>query len=106
MMKINPKQLEKAMKQMGIKQEEIQAEEVIIKTADKEIVISSPNITKVNMMGQDSYQISGQISERPLQKFGRDDIKMIMEQTGCTEKEAENVLEETGDLASAILKLK
>lgn len=105
-MKINPKQLEKAMKQMGIKQEEIHAEEVIIKTAEKEIVISSPNVTKVNMMGQDSYQISGQISERPLQKFGKDDIKLIVEQTGCTEQEAAAALGETGDLASAILKLK
>ncbi len=54
-MKINPKQLEKAMKQMGVKSEEIPADEVIIKSQDKEIVISNPQVQKVNMMGQESF---------------------------------------------------
>ena len=63
-MKINPKQLEKAMKQMGVKSEDIPADEVIIRSAGKEIVISNPTVTKVNMMGQDSFQISGSVSER------------------------------------------
>ena len=32
---INPKQMQKAMKQLGMKQEEIQATEVIIKSPEK-----------------------------------------------------------------------
>ena len=54
LMKINPKMLEKAMKQMGIKSEEILAEEVIIKTGDKELVILNPQVTRINMGGQES----------------------------------------------------
>ena len=37
---------------MGIKQIEIDATEVIIKTPDKEIIISEPQVSKVNMMYQ------------------------------------------------------
>ena len=105
-MKINPKMLEKAMKQMGIKSEEIQANEVVIKCPDKEIVISNPQISKVNMAGQESFQISGEVSEKSSEKFSEDDIKLIIEQTGVSEEEAKKTLEETGDIASAIIKLK
>ena len=51
-MKLNPRQIEKAMKRMGIQADQIEAEEVIIKTPEKDIVISSPQVTKMNMMGQ------------------------------------------------------
>ncbi len=105
-MKINPKQIEQAMKKMGIKQEEISADEVIIKTQDKEIVISNPQVMRVNMMGQESFQITGEVSERSAERFSREDIKLIMDQTGSTEEQAKTALEETGDIASAILKLK
>ncbi len=105
-MKINPKQLEKAMKQMGIKQDQIEATEVIIKSGEMEIVISNPQVMKVNMMGQESFQITGDVSERSAEKFSKDDIKLIIEQTGASEELAKKTLEETGDIASAILKLK
>ncbi len=105
-MKINPKMLEKAMKQMGIKSEEILAEEVIIKTGDKELVILNPQVTKVNMGGQESLQITGEITERSKSKFSDEDLKIIMEQTGVTKEQAAKALEEAGDIAEAILKLK
>ena len=105
-MKLNPKQIEKAMKKMGIQSQEIEAEEVVIKTVDKEIVISSPQVARVNMMGQDTFQVSGEVSERSLEKFSPEDVKMVVEQTGCTEEDARKTLEETGDIAEAILKLK
>ena len=49
---INPKQMEKAMKQLGMKQEAIEAEEVVIRCNDKEIVIRNPDVSKINMMGK------------------------------------------------------
>jgi nascent polypeptide-associated complex subunit alpha len=105
--KINPKQLEKAMKQMGIKQEEIDATEVIIKTHDKELVIRNPHVAKVNMMGQESLQITGSIEERDLKPYKEEDVKTVMEQANCSEKEAKEALEKSkGDLAEAILSLK
>lgn len=105
--KINPKQIEKAMKQMGVKQEEIDATEVTIKTHDKELVIRNPHVTKVNMMGQESLQITGSIEERELKSYKEEDVKTVVEQAGCSEKEAKEALEKSkGDLAEAILSLK
>ena len=51
------------MKQMGIKQESLDAEKVTIKTRDKNLVIENPNVVKVNMMGQETFQITGEIRE-------------------------------------------
>lgn len=103
---VNPKQLKQAMKKMGVKQEEIEAEEVIIKTKDKEILIRNPQVSKVKMMGQESIQITGDIEERSLEKFNEDDVKTVMEQTNCSEEEAKESLESKGgDLAAAILDL-
>lgn len=105
-MKINPKQMEKMMKQMGIQTQEIPAEEVIIKSADKELVITNPQISKVSIGGQETYQIIGEAVERATEKFSSDDIQMIVDQTNCSEEEAKKALEETEDIAEAILKLK
>ena len=66
--KVNPQQMQKMMKQLGMKQEEIPAEEVIIKCHDKELIIRNPSVQKVNMMGQESIQITGDIEERALEK--------------------------------------
>lgn len=103
---LNPKQLEKAMHKMGVQQEEIDATEVIIKTKDKELIIHNPSVSKINMMGQESFQIAGKVEERePEYKTG--DIKLIMEKTGCSEEKARTALEESGgNLAEAILKVK
>lgn len=107
---IDPKMMKMAMKKMGIKQEEIEAKEVVIKLADKEIVVKNPSVQKVNMMGQETFQISGEIEERGLEanyeKFNSDDVKTVAEQAGCSEAEAKKALDETGDIAEAILKLK
>ena len=105
-MRINPRQIERAMKQMGMQSEQIDAEEVIIKTADKDIVISNPSVTLVNAMGQQTYQIMGDTEERSKEKFINDDVKMVMEKAGVGEEEAKKALEEEGDIAAAILKLK
>ena len=106
-MKINPKQMEKLMKQMGMQMDNIEAERVIIVTKDNKIVIENPQVAKVRMMGQETFQVSGgEISEEAKEKFSNDDVKMIMEQTGALEEEACAALEETQDIAEAIVKLK
>ena len=105
--KIDPKQMEKMMKQMGIATENIDATEVVIKTSGKEIIISEPQVSKIKMGGQETFQIVGKVSERSLEKFSSEDVKTVIEQTGISEAEAREVLEETnGDLAEAIMKLK
>ena len=107
---MNPRQMKQAMKRMGIQQEEIDAKEVIIKLEDKEIVISNPQVSKVNMMGQDTYQIIGEEEIRDLDstpEISEDDVKTVVEQTGASEADAKAAIEECkGDLAEAIMKLK
>lgn len=104
---VNPKQMKQMMKKMGMRQEDIDASEVIIKCSDKEIVIRNPQVAKINMMGQENFQISGDIEERSLETFNEDDVETVKSQTGKSEEEVRQALEETnGDLAEAILKLK
>ena len=107
---MNPKQMKQAMKRMGIKQEEIDAKEVIIKLENHEIVISNPSVSKVNMMGQDTYQVVGEEEIRELDstpEINEDDIKTVVEQTGTSEEEAKAAIQASkGDLAEAIMKLK
>lgn len=104
--KLNPKDMEKMMKKMGIKQEEIPATEVIIKTPDKDLVIHNPQVSKVNAMGQETFQITGDIEEVTPQIYSDDDIKTVAEQAHVSQEKAREALEEAkGDLAQAILKL-
>lgn len=102
---LNPKDLQKAMKKMGIKQEEIEATEVIIKTTSKDLIIRNPKVTKVNMMGQESLQISGEIEESS--GISEEDIKTVSEQASVSKEKAKESLEKNkGDLAAAIIELK
>ena len=97
------------MKKMGIAQVEIDATEVIIKCPDKEIVITEPNVSKVNAMGQETFQVVGNITEREIDttpEINQDDIKTVMDQANCDEEKAKTALEESkGDIAEAIMKL-
>ena len=102
---MNPRDMQKAMKRMGVKQEEINASEVIIKCSDKELVLKDPQVLKVNMMGQESFQISGDVIERVSVK--EEDVKTVMDQTGVSNEKALESLEESDwDIAEAIISLK
>ena len=107
---MNPRQMRQAMKRLGIQQEELDAKEVIIRLHDKEIVISNPSVSKVNMMGQETYQVVGEEHERSLSSepdISDDDVLTVAEQAGVSEEEARKAIEESGgDLAAAIMKLK
>ena len=57
-------------------------------------------------MGQESIQITGDIEERVLEKFKEEDVELVMEQTGKSEKLIREKLEENnGDIAKTILDL-
>ena len=61
------------------------------------------------MQGQENFQVSGDISEQPIEESedkAEEDVQTIMEKTKCTEEDARKALEESsGDLAEAILSL-
>lgn len=106
---MNPREMQKAMKKLGIRQEEIDAELVIIKTAGKDLVIKNPQVSRINMMGQETIQVVGSITEvdkNEKTELSDDDVSTVMEQASCTKEEAIGALEESnGNLAEAILKL-
>ena len=109
---MNPREIQKAMKRLGIKQEEIKAEEVIIRTHDKDLLIKNPHVSKVDMMGQETIQVVGEIIEIHKNKrieindISEEDIATVVGQTNCTKKEAlESLQESRGNLAEAILRL-
>ncbi len=101
---MDPRQMKRMMKQMGINSTEIQAKRVIIETDGAKIIIENPNITKIDAQGDVSYQISG--DEREETAISEEDINMVMEQTNVDKQTAESALKEKhGDLAEAILYL-
>ena len=101
---VNPKQLQGMMAKMGIKQEPVDAKRVIIEKEDGRIVIDNPSVMKTEMHGQVSWQVQGDANEEQ-EGFSDEDIEMIMDKTGKGKDEVKSVLEETGDIAEAILKL-
>lgn len=107
---MNQRKMAQAMKKMGISQQEVVATEVIIRTADKELVFTEPQVSKVNMMGQNTYQVVGEPEERAISsepEINQDDIKTVMEQTNVSEEEAiEAIKNNDYDLAQAIMVLK
>jgi len=108
MIGMNPRQMKKLMRQMGISMEEMEGvEEVIIKMKGKEIVLKNPSVVVISAQGEKSYQIvPGDEEIRELYTVSEEDVRLIMEQTGVSEEMAKKALEETkGDIAEAIIKL-
>jgi len=106
--KLSPKKMERMMKQMGITMSELDdVQEVIIRTSHSEIVITNPSVTLMEVQGQKSYQVVGEPVERALApQISDEDVKLVAEQTGRSEQEAREALEQSGgDLAEAIMRL-
>jgi nascent polypeptide-associated complex subunit alpha len=107
---MNPRKVQQMMKQMGIQQVDVPATEVIIKMEGKQIIITNPSVQKVNMMGQQTFQISGEIHEEELSSapdISKEDVQTVMEQASVNEETARKAVEEAeGDLAEAIISLK
>ncbi len=104
---MNPKDLAKAMKRLGIHQEELEVHEVIMRLPDKDIVFSDPQVTKINAMGQISFQIIGQPEEKLREPaISEEDIKTVMEQAKVDRETALDAIKKhKGDLAETILEL-
>lgn len=103
---MDPKNMQKMMRQMGIKSEEIKASKVTIELSEGgRLVVFEPSVVQIEMQGEKSFQVSGKVSEE--QEAGEDDLRMVMEASGCSREEAQNALRETGgDIAEAIIRLK
>jgi len=121
----DPRKMEQMMQQMGIDMDELDAEEVVIKTADAEYVFDAPDVTKMDARGQATYTVVGDPEERPRGAGGdasaveaaeedaadeggipAEDVEMVQMRTGASEAEAREALEDNdGDLAAAVAEL-
>ncbi len=105
----NPRQMKRMMKKMGLDSNEIDAEEVIIKTADKKLVFDQPQVMQMNLQGQNMYQVVGEPREEAPEGevlIPDEDIEMVADRAGVSKEEAKEALEECdGEPAEAIIKL-
>ena len=106
--KINPRQMNQMMRRLGISVKNIDnVEKIIIQTDSKEYIFENAEVSVMEAQGQKTYQIIGNpiIKERSEDTL-KEDIKLVIDQTGKSEEEAKKALKESnGDIAEAILKL-
>ncbi|WP_297550186.1 nascent polypeptide-associated complex protein [Thermococcus sp.] len=108
MMGMNPRQMKKLMRQLGIKMEELEGvKEVVLRLEGKEIVLKDPVVTVMVVQGEKTYQIvPGSEEVREVLEIPEEDVQLVMEQAGVDRETALKALKETkGDIAEAILKL-
>ena len=108
---MDPRAMKNLMSKMGIKSSEVEASRVVIESGDKTIIITNPQVTKIEAQGVTSFQVVGDISENEALhtvEITEDDITTVSEQTGISDKEkiTEALQSENGDIAAAILRLK
>ncbi len=103
---MDPRAMQRMMKQMGIKNEEMDAERVIIEGKSKKIIIENPSVNIVIMQGKKTYTIIGDETEEE-KGISKEDIDMVVKQANVSEKKAEAGLKKNeGDIAATILELK
>jgi nascent polypeptide-associated complex subunit alpha len=127
---LNPRKMKQMMEQMGIDIEDIDAEEVVIRTADEELVFDDAEVQLMNAQGQQTYQVVGSPESRERGAGGgstaggdtgegevddggsdadgipADDVDLVATRTGASEADAREALEATdGDLAAAVERL-
>lgn len=106
---INHRDMAKAMKKLGIKQDDLNAKRAVITLEDKELVFENPQVLRVDMAGQETYQITGDFIEKSISSepdISDEDIKTVAEQANCSmEKALEAISRHKGDLAGAIMEL-
>jgi len=108
-MKMDNRNARRMMERMGIDMKEIpNVQEVVIRTADKEMHIKNASVSEVNAQGNRVFQVAGEVEEVEIEKktFNEEDILLVQQQTGTSREKAVTALEQSdGEVARAILKL-
>lgn len=125
---LDPRKMQQMMEQMGIDVTEIDAEEILIRTPEEELVFENADVQRMDAQGQATYQIVGEPESRPrgagsagqneassadtgdeageAAEIPDTDVEIVAGRTGASEDEAREALAETdGDLAAAVERL-
>ncbi|PSH00907.1 MAG: nascent polypeptide-associated complex protein [Nanohaloarchaea archaeon SW_7_46_7] len=98
--------MQQMMKQMGVDMEQINADKVEVHVGDKKMVFNSPEISKIDAQGQEMFQLQGNYTEEQKDTGPEeDDIELVMEKTEASREEAEQALENSDDVAEAVMEL-
>ncbi|WP_424019730.1 nascent polypeptide-associated complex protein [Halorientalis pallida] len=118
----DPQKMQQMMDQFGIDIDELDAEEVIIRTADEELVFTDAEVQRMDAQGQETYQVIGtpetrEAGEASAVESGDGDaggsggipdadIEIVANRAGVSEDDAREALEaEDGNLAAAVERL-
>jgi nascent polypeptide-associated complex subunit alpha len=124
----DPQKMNQMMDQLGIEMEDIDAEEIIIRTAEEDLVFEDAEVQRMDAQGQQTYNIVGEPDHRPRGEGGdasaggddgaateaggddgaipAADVEIVAERAGVSQSDAREALEATdGDLAAAIERL-
>lgn len=104
------RQFRRMFDKMGLNMNQLDdVEEVVIKTASKDIIIKKPTVAEIQSQDSTIYQVVAEDIEeieKEVKKFNEEDVMLVAQQAGVSKEEAEKALEEAeGDLARAILLL-
>ncbi|WP_137682444.1 nascent polypeptide-associated complex protein [Haloarcula mannanilytica] len=119
---MNPRKMKQMMEQMGIDMDDIDAQEVIIRTPDEELVFDDAEVQLMEAQGQKTYQVVGDPESRELGSgdgstattedadedgsdsgVDEDDVELVAMRAGVDEDTAREALEANdGDLADAV----
>ena len=119
---LDPRQMKNMMRQMGMSSEEIEALRVVVECRSGEkLVFENPQITKISMQGNTSFQLVGNYttnekvngissdtdksSENSVEIL-EEDVEMVSNNSNVTKERAREELEKVGgDIAKAITNL-
>ena len=130
---LNPSKMKQMMEQMGIDIVDVDADEVIIRTPDADLVFTDVDVQRMDAQGQQTYQVVGEPDRRERGAGGeastdagdaagedaadadegdaggdipQADVEIVAQRTGASEADAREALESVdGDLAAAVAEL-
>ena len=106
--KINPRQMKKMMRQMGMEMKELPSKEVVIKLDDGAITIKNPVVNVIEVQGQKTYQITGGTESLGKEEEGlrEEDVELVASQANVSKDAARKALKKSdGNIAAAIMSL-
>jgi nascent polypeptide-associated complex subunit alpha len=118
---LNPRKMKQMMEQMGIDMDDIDAEEVLIRTPEEELVFTDVEVQRMTAQGQETYQVVGEPETRERTAGGEaatsddeddgavpeEDVELVAMRADVGEDDAREALEGAdGDLAAAVERLK
>jgi len=108
---MKPREVRRMMQRMGVNMTPIEGvKKVILELENKKMIIESPEVAVLEVMGQKIYQITGgSVKEEKIERelvIPEEDVQLVAQQANVSLEEARAALEQTGgDLAQAILLL-